>query len=67
MADQCDLARLTIDRAFLPMRPTPRYKRVLEHVISDALAQGHPCGFVELPVNAKVDATLAILFLSLGE
>ena len=45
----------------------PRHERVLEHVIRHAPALGDPLGLVKRPVDPKVDAALAILFLSFGE
>ena len=44
-----------------------RGKGVVEDVIGDATALGDALGLVERPVDAEVNAALAIFFLSLGK
>lgn len=40
---------------------------MVEDVVRHVAALGDPLRFVEGPVNAKINATLAVLFLSLGK
>ena len=42
-------------------------ENVVENVIADTPAQGYAFGLVEFPVDAEIDAALAVLFLGLGE
>ncbi len=42
-------------------------KGVVEDVIGDATALGDALGLVERPVDAEINATLAVFFLSLGK
>src|SRR5262245_30276846 len=72
---QFSLPRFTLDcpthiSLLMGMRPSVSaqwHERVCEHVICHAPALGDPLGLVECPVDTKVDAALAVLFLGLRE
>ena len=51
----------------LPLPRSGRKEGVAEHVVGDAPALGDALGLVERPVDAEVDAALAVLLLGLRE
>lgn len=40
---------------------------MVENVVGDAMPEGDPFGFVKMPMNPKINATLAVFFFGLGK